>query len=71
MKKLGFVGEFQDSAICKLCGINLRNDHGWLFSDGSAECVHQSNCHIRQTRKSIEAAQAAGTYAPRWRNISI
>jgi hypothetical protein len=67
--KLGFVGEFQDSAKCKCCGISLRNDSGWLFADGTAACVQQSNCHLRQTRSIREAAEAAGTYAPRWRTV--
>ena len=52
---------------CRLCGELLRDDHGWVFEDGTVECRDTFRCTKHQARNRIEKAKAEGTWMPRWR----
>lgn len=66
----GLVGEYVDHATCNKCGTDLRNDHGYMLSDGTAICCRGDQCAMRVSQNKIVAQKAAGTWAPRWRKIN-
>lgn len=70
MKIKGFVGEYKNFANCNDCGCDLWNDNGYLMEDGTAVCVRQDKCFRRKISNSIAAEKAAGTWNPRWRQVS-
>ena len=50
---------------CVRCGASLWGDNGVIRPEG-AVCILENRCHLRQSRKQLDAMAAQGIQ-PRWR----
>lgn len=69
MNIIGYIGEQTQAVVqCSKCGCELRDDHGFVLSNGQHICKNAVRCSLRQSRNRLDAAAANGE-VPRWRKV--